>query len=338
MKALMKLINGEMALVNVPEPSPGPGEVKVQVKATGICGTDLYGYSAVKPPVIIGHETAGEVVEIGEGVKKVRVGERITTETTAYICGKCRFCQNGDYNLCLERRGLGSKINGTFADYFVIREESIHPLPSHIDFFTGALTEPLACATHAVMEQGETLANDVVLVLGPGPLGLLVSQVAKTKGAKVIICGISGDEKRLTLAKNLGIDFVVNLEEIDISKLLRKITKGYGVDIVFECSGSPAAVHLGLELVRKRGRYIQVGILHQGVELDFNDILFTREVCLIGSHTQKPSSWVKALGLMEEKKVNLKALVTHRLPLREWERGFKIAKEKSSIKIILYPD
>jgi len=334
----MKLINGEMALVNVPEPSPGPGEVKVQVKATGICGTDLYGYSAVKPPVIIGHETAGEVVEIGEGVKKVRVGERITTETTAYICGKCRFCQNGDYNLCLERRGLGSKINGTFADYFVIREESIHPLPSHIDFFTGALTEPLACATHAVMEQGETLANDVVLVLGPGPLGLLVSQVAKTKGAKVIICGISGDEKRLTLAKNLGIDFVVNLEEIDISKLLRKITKGYGVDIVFECSGSPAAVHLGLELVRKRGRYIQVGILHQGVELDFNDILFTREVCLIGSHTQKPSSWVKALGLMEEKKVNLKALVTHRLPLREWERGFKIAKEKSSIKIILYPD
>jgi len=338
MKALMKLINGEMALVNVPEPSPGPGEVKVQVKATGICGTDLYGYSAVKPPVIIGHETAGEVVEIGEGVKKVQVGERITTETTAYICGKCRFCQNGDYNLCLERRGLGSKINGTFADYFVIREESIHPLPSHIDFFTGALTEPLACATHAVMEQGETLANDVVLVLGPGPLGLLVSQVAKTKGAKVIICGISGDEKRLTLAKNLGIDFVVNLEEIDISKLLRKITKGYGVDIVFECSGSPAAVHLGLELVRKRGRYIQVGILHQGVELDFNDILFTREVCLIGSHTQKPSSWVKALGLMEEKKVNLKALVTHRLPLREWERGFKIAKEKSSIKIILYPD
>ncbi len=338
MKALMKLINGEMAFVNVPEPSPGPGEVKVQVKATGICGTDLYGYSAVKPPVIIGHETAGEVVEIGEGVKKVQVGERITTETTAYICGKCRFCQNGDYNLCLERRGLGSKINGTFADYFVIREESIHPLPSHIDFFTGALTEPLACATHAVMEQGETLANDVVLVLGPGPLGLLVSQVAKTKGAKVIICGISGDEKRLTLAKNLGIDFVVNLEEIDISKLLRKITKGYGVDIVFECSGSSAAVHLGLELVRKRGRYIQAGILHQRVELDFNDILFTREVCLIGSHTQKPSSWVKALGLMEEKKVNLKALVTHRLPLREWERGFKIAKEKSSIKIILYPD
>jgi len=334
----MKLINGEMALVNVPEPSPGPGEVKVQVKATGICGTDLYGYSAVKPPVIIGHETAGEVVEIGEGVKKVRVGERITTETTAYICGKCRFCQNGDYNLCLERRGLGSKINGTFADYFVIREESIHPLPSHIDFFSGALTEPLACATHAVMEQSETLASDVVLVLGPGPLGLLVSQVAKTKGAKVIICGISGDEKRLILAKNLGIDFVVNLEEIDISKLLRKITKGYGVDIVFECSGSPAAVHLGLELVRKRGRYIQAGILHRRVELDFNDILFTREVCLIGSHTQKPSSWVKALGLMEEKKVNLKALVTHRLPLREWERGFKIAKEKSSIKIILYPD
>jgi len=151
MKALMKLKDGGLALMDIPEPTPGPGEVKVLVKATGICGTDLYGYSAVKPPVVLGHETAGEVVEVGEGVKKVRVGERVTTETTAYICGKCRFCQRGDYNLCPERQGLGSKVNGAFARYFVIREESIHHLPSHIDFLSGALTEPLACATHAVM-------------------------------------------------------------------------------------------------------------------------------------------------------------------------------------------
>lgn len=338
MKALMKLTNGKMALRDIPEPVPGAGEVKIRVKATGICGTDLHGYSAVKPPVVIGHETAGEVVEVGKGVKKVQVGDRVTTETTAYICGKCRFCQEGDYNLCLQRRGLGSKANGAFAEYFVIREESIHHLPSHIDFFSGALAEPLACATHAVMEQGKVLADDVVLVLGPGPLGLLVSQVVKIEGARVIICGISGDEKRLALAEELGIDFVVNLQKVDISRFIKEITKGYGVDVVFECSGAPAAVHLGLELVRKRGKYIQAGIIHQRVELDFDDILFGREVYLIGSHTQKPSSWIKALKLMEEKKVNLKALITHQLPLAEWEKGFKIAKEKDSIKVILYPD
>jgi len=125
MKALMKLKDGGMALVDIPEPAPGPGEVKVLVKATGICGTDLYGYSAVKPPVVLGHETAGEVVEEGEGVKRLRVGDRVTTETTAYVCGKCRFCQSGNYNLCPERRGLGSKVNGAFAKYFVIREKSV---------------------------------------------------------------------------------------------------------------------------------------------------------------------------------------------------------------------
>jgi len=338
MKALMKLVNGEMSLVDVPEPSPGPGEVKIKVKATGICGTDLYGYSAVKPPVIIGHETSGEVVEVGKDVKKIQVGERVTTETTAYICGKCIFCKSGDYNLCPERKGLGSKVNGAFAKYFLIREESVHRLPSHIDFLSGALTEPLACATHAVMEQAEVSANDVVLVLGPGSLGLLVSQVAKAKGSKVIICGISGDERRLALAKDLGIDFAINLQVMDIHRFLREITDNYGADTVFECSGSPAATHLGLELVRKRGKYIQAGILHRRVEIDFDDVLFGREIYLIGSHTQKPSSWVKALKLMEEKKVNLKALITNRLPLTEWEKGFKIAKQRNSIKVILYPD
>jgi len=337
MKALMKLTNDEVDLVDAPEPSPGPGEVKIKVKATGICGTDLYGYSAVKPPVIICHETAGEIVEVGKEVKKVRVGERVTTETTAYICGKCRFCQSKDYNLCPERKGLGSKVNGAFAEYFVIREESIHHLPPHIDFFAGALTEPLACATHAVMEQAKTSVNDVVLVLGPGSLGLLVSQVAKAKGAKVIICGISGDEKRLALAKNLEIDFAINLQEMNIHKFLREITKGYGADIVFECSGASAAVRLGLKLAKKRGKYIQAGILHQRVELDFDDVLFGREIYLIGSHTQKPSSWAKALKLMEQKKVNFTSLITHRLPLAEWKKGFKIARGKDSIKVILYP-
>ncbi len=337
MKALMKLTNDEMKLVDVSEPFPGPGEVKIKVRAIGICGTDLYGYSAVTPPIIIGHETAGEVVEVGKEVKTVRIGERVTTETTAYICGKCRFCQSGDYNLCPERRGLGSKVNGAFAEYFVIREENTHYLPSHIDFSSGALTEPLACATHAVMEQAKVSGCDVVVVLGPGSLGLLVSQVARAKGAKVIICGISGDEKRLALAKDLGIDFAINLQEMNIHRFLRQITKGYGADIVLECSGASAAVHLGLKLVRKRGKYIQAGILHQRVELDFDDVLFGREIYLIGSHTQKPSSWAKALKLMEEKKVNLTSLITHHLPLTEWKRGFKIARERDSIKVILYP-
>mgnify|MGYP000182647648 CR=1 FL=1 len=338
MKALMKLKDGGMALVDIPEPAPGPGEVKVLVKATGICGTDLYGYSAVKPPVVLGHETAGEVVEVGEGVKRLRVGDRVTTETTAYVCGKCRFCQSGNYNLCPERRGLGSKVNGAFAKYFVIREKSVHRLPSNVDFLSGALTEPLACAIHAVTEQGKISSGDVVLVIGPGPLGLLVGQVAKTQGARVIICGLTGDEERLALAKGLGVDFALNLQIMDISRFIEEVTDGYGADAVFECAGAPSAVELGLKLVRKRGKYIQAGILRQPVKLNLDDVLFGREINLIGSHTQRPSSWTKALRLMREEKVNLKSLVTHQFPLTEWEKGFKIAKERNSIKVILYPE
>ncbi|TET13432.1 sorbitol dehydrogenase [Candidatus Aerophobetes bacterium] len=337
MKAIVKLAEGKIRLMDIPEPVPRPDQVKVKVKAAGICGTDIHGYSALRPPVVLGHEVAGEVVEVGERVRKVKIGDRVTSETTDYVCGKCRFCQSGDYNLCPSRRGLGSKVNGAFAEYFVIWEASIHKLPSNVDFTTGALSEPLACVTHAVMEQAKILANEVVLVLGPGPFGLLVTQVAKAQGATVVICGVSGDESRLALAKKFGANEAINLQNQDIDKLLKKLTNGYGADVVFECSGALPAVRLGLELVRKKGRYVQTGILHQSVSLDFDQILFDREITLIGSRTQKPSAWIKALKLMRQERVDLKSLVTDKLPLIQWEEGFRRTRERDSIKVLLYP-
>ncbi|GAI14836.1 unnamed protein product, partial [marine sediment metagenome] len=133
MKALVKYGKDEndIELREIPEPIPQVNEVKVKVEATGICGTDLYGYSAVKPPVVLGHETAGIVVEIGKEVEGIKIGDRVTTETTAYICGKCKYCQNKEYNLCTHRKGLGSAVDGAFARYFVIRKESIRHIPSH---------------------------------------------------------------------------------------------------------------------------------------------------------------------------------------------------------------
>lgn len=337
MKAIVKLAEGKVKLMDIPEPVPKPNQVKVKVKAAGICGTDIHGYSALRPPVVLGHEVAGEVVEVGERVRKVKIGDRVTSETTDYVCGKCRFCQSGDYNLCSERRGLGSKVNGAFAEYFVIWEKSIHKLPSNIDFTTGALSEPLACATHVVMEQAKVLANEIVLVLGPGPFGLLVTQVARAQGATVVICGTSGDEPRLALAKKFGANEAINLQNQDIGKSLKKLTSGYGADVVFECSGALAAVRLGLELVRKKGKYVQAGILHQSVSLDFDQILFDREITLIGSRTQKPSAWIKALELMRQERVDLKSLVTDKLPLTQWEKGFRRVRERDSIKVLLYP-
>ena len=337
MKALVKLAEDDIRLMDIPEPVPGVNQVKVMVKAAGVCGTDVYGYSAIVPPVVLGHEASGEIVEIGAEVKELEVGDRVTSETTAYICGECKFCLSKDYNLCLHRRGLGSKVNGSFAEYFVIRQMSIHKLPLNVDFSSGALSEPLACATHAVMEQAKVIEGEIVLVLGPGPLGLLIAQVAKAEGAIVIICGIAGDDYRLSLAERLGADETIKLQNGDTGGLLRELTEGYGVDVVFECSGAPGAVRVGLESVRKKGRYVQVGIVHKSISFDLDQILFGREITLVGSHTQKPSAWVKALKLMQDGKVNLTSLVTDKLPLAQWEEGFRRARERSSVKVLLYP-
>ena len=340
MKALVKYGKDEndIELREIPEPIPQVNEVKVKVEATGICGTDLYGYSAVKPPVVLGHETAGRVAEIGKEVQGIKIGDRVTTETTAHICGKCKYCQNKEYNLCIHRKGLGSAINGAFAQYFVIRKESIHHIPSHIDFISASLFEPLSCATHAVMEQANLLKGETALILGPGPFGLLTSQVAKALGARVIIVGIKGDEKRLSLAKNLGIDLIFNIEKKDLENYLSNIITENGIDVIFECSGSIAAVKYGLKIIRKGGRFIQAGIVRQPIELNFNELLFNKELTLIGSRTQKPSSWDKAIQLVDERKVNLGKLVSDVLPLSNWKEGFKRAREKTSVKVVLQPE
>lgn len=340
MKALVKYGKGQndIELRDVPEPIPQENEVKVKVKATGICGTDLYGYSAVKPPVVLGHETAGIVVKVGKEVKDIRVGDKVTTETTAYICGQCKFCQSKNYNLCIHRKGLGSAVNGAFAEYFVIRKESIHLIPPHINFISASLFEPLSCATHAVMEQANLLKGETTLILGPGPFGLLIAQVAQALGARVIIVGIKGDEKRLVLAKNLGISLVFNIEKKDLEDYLANIITENGIDVIFECSGSIAAVKYGLKIIRKGGRFIQAGIVHQPIKLRLDKILFDKELTIIGSRTQKPSSWDKAINLVNKGEVNLGKLVSDILPLSDWKEGYKRAKEKNSIKVVLQPN
>ena len=340
MKALVKYGKGEydIELREVPEPIPQKDEVKIEVKATGICGTDLHGYSALKPPIVLGHETAGVVVEIGKEVQGIKIGDRVITETTAYICGKCRYCQVKEYNLCSHRKGLGSAVNGAFAKYFVIRGESIHRIPSHIDFISATLFEPLSCAVHVVIEQANLQKEETALILGPGPFGLLIAQVAKALETKVMIGGIKGDENRLSLARELGIDLIFNFEKKDFKEYLSNLNLENSIDVVFECSGTTSAAQYGLEIVRKGGRYIQAGIILEPITLNFNELLFNRELTFIGSRTQRPSSWGKAIQLVNEGKVNLSKLVSEVLPLNAWREGFRKAHSKDSVKVILLPE
>ncbi|MBB6449938.1 L-iditol 2-dehydrogenase [Geomicrobium halophilum] len=341
MKALVKtgLDYGNLEIQNKEEPQVGKDQVKIKVKYAGICGSDIHTYEGhykVGVPVTLGHEFSGEVVEVGEGVSEVKVGDRVTSETTFYICGECKYCKNGDYNLCKHRQGLGSKKDGAFAKYLIARKQSVHKIPSNVDDHSAAMTEPLACTYHAV-EKTEIHEGDVVVVIGPGPIGLLTAQVAKSRGATVLITGLSNDKIRLDKAKELGIDYTVNTEEEDIKEMVNKLTDGYGADVLFECSGAVPASKQGLDLLRKKGQYSQVGIFASPeVQFDFEKVI-QKEIHLVGSRSQKPADWEPSLALMNEGSVNAKSLVTHEFDITQWNEAYQVIKNGEAIKVLLTP-
>lgn len=344
MRGVVKYNRGEgnMELQELKEPRPGPNEVKIEVKAAGICGSDIHIYHddikiPIKPPVVVGHEFSGIIAELGENVKHLKVGERVTSETAASICGICPYCRTGHYNLCSSRLGIGYWVNGAFAKYCVVPQERVHSLPSNVDFTSGALCEPLACCVHAIMELTDIHAGDLVAITGPGPIGLLSLQVAKAEGGKTIVMGVSKDAERLTLAKNLGAEWVINIQEEDPVETIRGLTGNLGADVVLECSGVPAAAKLGLDLIKKRGAYTQIGLFGKPIEIDFETIAY-KELKVTGSFSQKWTCWRKALDLLSQKKVDVKPLVSHTLPISEWRKGFKIHEEKTGIKVILTPE
>ncbi|MDF2635003.1 MAG: L-iditol 2-dehydrogenase [Pelosinus sp.] len=339
MLALVKtaLGHGNLEVIEREEPVVGKDQVKILVKYAGICGSDLHTYEGkykVNVPVTLGHEFAGEVVEIGENVTEVKVGDRVTSETTFYICGECKYCKSKDYNLCSTRKGLGSQQDGGFTKYVVARKESIHILPENVDYLSASITEALACAHHAVAKSN-IKKDDVVVVLGPGPIGLLVAQIAKTYEAKVIITGLEKDKSRLEKGKELGVDFAVDIQNEDIKQAVNDLSNGYGADIVFECTGAPPSVNFGLDLLTKKGQYVQVGIFPTAEILTDFEKIIQKELTITGCRSQKPSDWEPSLQLLNTNKVNAKALVSHQFNITEWDKAYATIKNGEAIKVVL---
>jgi L-iditol 2-dehydrogenase len=196
MKAIVKVAPGygQVEVREIAEPIVQPGQVKIRVRAAGLCGTDIHIYKdefRAWPPVVLGHEVAGEIAEVGEGVSGLAPGQRVTTETYFSYCGHCRYCRAGQVNLCLERRSIGSAVNGGFTDFVVVPARNIHLLPDNVDFRAGALTEPLACVVHATLTTPTVAPGDVAVIAGPGPIGLLTLQVVKAAGARAMVLGLS---------------------------------------------------------------------------------------------------------------------------------------------------
>lgn len=343
MQALVKyqLGDGFMEIRDMPEPEAGPGQVKIAVQAAGICGSDLHIYHQsikipIVPPVITGHELSGRVVAVGEGVEDVRVGDRVTAEPSAVICGRCRYCRIESYNLCPQRRVVGYSWNGGFAPYCVVPRRCIHRLPDNVGFEAGALTEPLACCVHAIIEMTQVAAGDFVAITGPGPIGLLALLVAKAEGGIVCLCGTAKDQLRLEQARKLGADYIVNIDEEDPISRVRSLTEGYGADVVLEASGFAGGGRLALELVRKQGKFTQMGLYPSPFEIDFVQIAY-KELQVTGFLAQKRSAWERALRLMAYGRVDPRAVVSHEFPLWEWRRAFELFERKEGLKVLMRP-
>lgn len=343
MKAVVKLKSGKgnIQIEDRPDPHPGLKEVRIKVAAAGLCGSDIHVWDddikiPMKLPVIMGHEFCGVIDEVGSDVQIFKEGDRVTCETCMSSCGYCRYCRVGSYNLCDNRRGLGFWFNGAFARYCVVPVERVHKLPDNVDLISAVMCEPLACCVHGVNELTRINAGDIVVVTGPGPIGLLSLQLAKAEGANVIVCGTSSDQVRLDLAKELGADAAVNIQKEDVNKILEEVTCGDGPDVILECSGSSLAAGWGLDVVKKNGKYTQIGLFGKPIEIDFEKIAY-KEITVKGTFSQNWTAWKKALALLGQGKVKTKPLISDILPLEQFLDGFEKHKQGKGIKIVFNP-
>lgn len=341
MQALRKLATGDpnLVLMEVPDPELKPGHVILDVAAAGICGTDvhiMHDEYRSEPPVTLGHEVAGTVAAIGEGVRGWAVGQRVVTETYFSTCGRCAHCRTGRPNLCASRRSIGSFEDGGFAPRLLTPATNLHALPDGLGFPEAALVEPLACVVRGLLELNEIRAGDRAVVAGPGPIGLLALQVAKAAGARVVVLGTAADAARLELAMRLGADAVLTVEAGDALAAASTEALGGEPDVVIECSGAEPAAGLLLRLVRKAGRFVQVGLYGRPITLDLDQVCY-KELRVSGSFATTPSSWHRALALAGSGAVSLAAIVGATYPLAEWASAFEAVAARTPGKVLLVP-
>jgi L-iditol 2-dehydrogenase len=341
MHAVVKTARGEgnVELREMPVPVAGPGQVLLAVRAAGICGTDLHIFHdeyPTQPPVILGHELAGEVAAAGDGVTSVAPGDRVTTETYFHLCGVCRFCRGGRPNLCPERRSIGSGMHGGFAPFVIVPERNVHRLPPGLSFAEAGLSEPLACVVHGALELPKVTAGDVAVIAGPGAIGLLTLQVTRAAGATVVVLGARADARRLALARELGAARAIDVDAEDAAPAIQELTDGWGADIVYECSGAgPAALGL-LDHVRRGGQYAQIGLFGKPVAWDLDRVCL-KELRVTGSNASVPSAWRTALRLLAEGQVRAAPLISDVYPLAAWHDAFQRFERREGVKLLLDP-
>jgi len=343
MKALVKYAAGEgnVGIRDVVEPVCGDNNVKVEIAFCGVCGTDIHVLHDTFrnfPPVTLGHEFAGTVVEVGKNVQGVKIGERIAgLGATAVTCGQCRHCRSGYFIFCSNRRGMGHGVNGAFARYVLLRPDQLYRIPENFTLEEASMSEPFAAAVQAVTEVANVTAGDTVLVSGPGPIGLLCLKLLVSQGIKTIVVGAPGDDERLEAAKRFGATSVVNLANQKLQDAISEYTNGEGVDVAFECAGVSGSVRGCLESLRPMGQHIQVAICGQEIQFPI-DRIFYKQLTMSGSVCYTSNTWDRMMKIYASGEISLKEMISVKLPISDWQTAFNLCTTKKALKVLMYPE
>jgi threonine dehydrogenase-like Zn-dependent dehydrogenase len=340
MKAIVKTCQdaGAFAVTDMPAPKPGPGEVLIAVKATGLCYTDMSilkgEYKGRKPvpiPVIMGHEAAGMVAAAGPEVSALRVGQRVGFEALSG-CGKCFNCRTGNKNMCTDWNHIGITCHGTFAEFLVLHESLVHPLPDSVDLADAALLEPLSLVVRSV-EHVQPEVGDSAVIVGPGTVGLLHLQALKAAGAAgLIVVGVDADKTRFGIAEKLGATQIVNASSEDPVEAVMRGTGGRGADILIETASSPKVWDSLLGMMAARGRMSVFGLYP---EARFQPLALIRKgVTIYGDVAFLPRHFIRAIGWLEAGKVSGRALVTRRFTLDQAGEAFEAFRNKETVKCL----
>lgn len=337
---------GDVRLEDAPEPTAGPREVKLRVRACSTCGTDVkiskFGHHHIHPPRVMGHEIAGEIVEIGAEVDGWAIGDRVQV-IAAIPCGECDFCAKGQQNICPNQVSMGYHFDGGFAEFMVVPEavlkvDGLNRIPENLSFEEASVAEPLACALNA-QELVRINPGDDVVVVGSGPIGCLHVRLARSYGAaRVFLVELS--RERLTLAADLvHPDAAICSAEVDPIEEIRTLTGGRGVDVAITAAASGAAQEQALQMLARGGRISFFGGLPKDkptITLDSNLVHYS-ELTIVGANGSSPDHNKRALALIAEGKVPVNDLITHRLPLDQVLEGIGIVSRGEAIKVTILP-
>ncbi len=352
MLALVKYGKGpkETELRDVPVPEIGEDDLLIEVKAAGICGSDIAYDNGDHPdhlncPVVLGHEFSGVVSKIGANVKDWKVGDRVVSDNTGYVCGKCFACTTGQYLSCPDRKGLGYGMDGGFTDYVKItgsllskNPNTLFRIPEGVSFDEAAILDPICKAYKAIVQESRIMPGEDIVGFGVGPLGLFSIQIAKVMGcANIIAVGLEADGERFKTACKYGATHVIKSDIQNVTEEVDRITNGEKAAAAVDAAGVNVVLRQAIDVVRTGGEIVKIGYDKRPYEYSLDNIL-DRGVSIKGHFGYDYRSWKNVMRLLVLGKVDLKGMISHHIRLEDWQKGFDLVRSREAVKIIITKD